>query len=361
MKYVYKIYSGYDGFTPAQISSRAEHGHTLRLGWKKYIDAVEVSDEVWVYFHGPHKFENGVYAKGIIEEVDYDNAEIALRITDSSTTVPLTTPAQSTSIAAVVATRYRQVFVLPVELDVGPRCDVATTASSCAARGCGGCRAWSRLPTVNRQILQVPPRLDGYVDRYAPAYWVVPGRCFLLRRGRVVRVGVQRSSELFMRYKTGEAALAYPLALGMHRALAKAHRLDFDAVIPVPLSPDKAKAGELHRTLGLAKELGRLLHTPVRDWLRLSGAISKRKLRTGHGYTAAQFEAAYSQKLQVEHQVATARRILLVDDVCTEGSTLKMCAQAIAAANSQAEVVAATAGQMSILSAVSDPTSLWEP
>ena len=60
----------------------------------------------------------------------------------------------------------------------------------------------------------------------------------------MIRRGVRRSSELFYRFKTGEAALSFPLALGMHRALAKARRLDFDVIVPVPLSPDKAKRGE---------------------------------------------------------------------------------------------------------------------
>jgi len=40
MKFLYKIYSGYDGFRPAVMPDRI-HNHRLRLGWKHYIDVVE--------------------------------------------------------------------------------------------------------------------------------------------------------------------------------------------------------------------------------------------------------------------------------------------------------------------------------
>jgi len=71
MKFLYKIYSGYDGFRPAVMPDRI-HNHRLRLGWKHYIDVVEKGWECWIYFHGPHKFDNGVYAKGFVDSIDLD-------------------------------------------------------------------------------------------------------------------------------------------------------------------------------------------------------------------------------------------------------------------------------------------------
>jgi predicted amidophosphoribosyltransferase len=165
---------------------------------------------------------------------------------------------------------------------------------------------------------------------------------------------------LFSRFKTGEDALAFPLALAMHRALAKAHRLDFDVIIPVPLSPDKAEKKELHRTLLLAKELARLTDAPAREWLSLTRPVSKRRLRLGQGYGAAAFEGAYAKVLQVDPKAASTVAVLLVDDVCTEGSTLRVCSEAIHALNPDATVVAATAGQMTVRQAVADPTTLWD-
>lgn len=359
MKFVYKIHSGFDGFTPKRVPERMT-GKTLRLGWKRYVDAVEPGDEIWVYFHGPHAFDNGVYVKGIAEDVLYDERKVLLRVTEHSTDHPLTDATLSSRISSVVSTRYQQVFVLPEELDAAPVCTVTSTAASCQARACASCPTWKALPTVNRRILATPHRLSGRVDRFAPAYWVVARRSFLYKRGKTIRRGVRRTSEMFTRFKTGEQALAFPLALAMHRALAKAHRLDFDVIVPVPLSPDKEENGELHRTLALANELSQLSGTPVRQWLTLAGPVSKRSLRLGQGYGAAAFERAYAKMLRAHPKLVTVEHVLLVDDVCTEGSTLRACADAIRAINPDATVVASTAGQMTVHQAVTDPTGLWE-
>ena len=73
MKFLYKIYSRYDGFTPSAIPNRAVNdGKRLVLGWQKYIDSVSRNDECWIYYHGPHRFQNGVYVKGSIHAIDHD-------------------------------------------------------------------------------------------------------------------------------------------------------------------------------------------------------------------------------------------------------------------------------------------------
>jgi hypothetical protein len=63
VKYLFKINSGFDGFTPSQIPTRQRDGQ-LTLGWPRYIEALEPGDEVWVYFLGRHRFTPGVYAIG---------------------------------------------------------------------------------------------------------------------------------------------------------------------------------------------------------------------------------------------------------------------------------------------------------
>ncbi|TDO57349.1 hypothetical protein EV651_11173 [Kribbella sp. VKM Ac-2571] len=361
MKYVYKIHSGYDGFTPRRIKGRLEGGKTLRLGWKRYVDAVEIGDEIWVYFRGPHRFDNGVYIKGIAERILYDANEVLLRVQQFDENRPLTDKATSHKIAVVVAKRFEQVFVLPEELETAPVCDMTTAATSCASRLCGTCPTWKSLISVNRKILGSPERLRGKVDVFAPAFWVVPKRSFIYHGYRVIRKGIRRSTELFTRFKTGEKSLAYPLGLGMQRALVQAKTLDFDAIVPVPLSPDKKVAGEVDRTGLLAEELSLLLGVPVRHWLSLSEPISKRKLRTGLGFSAAEFEQRYAAALVTDAGLAGVQSILLVDDVCTEGSTLRVCATAIGAVNPHLSIVAVTAGQMVVRRAVLDEAPLLMP
>ena len=362
MKYLYKIHSGFDGFTPKKIPDRMLHGTSLCLGWKKYLDVVDDGDEVWVYFHGPHSFHNGVYVRGLVENIDAGQLEVTLRVIAYRTDDPLTDASLSAELARAVAVRYQQVFVLPEAVEARPVCDMQSAATSCRTHQCGSCRTWERLPLVGPRSHHSPPRMtDCQIETFAPAYWVIPSRCFLYHlheQGQQIRPEIRRTSEMFYRFKVGEESLSFPLALGMQRALAKAHRLDFDAIVPVPLSPEKAAAGELHRTRALARELSELLEVPVKEWLTLEEPVSKRNLRTRLNYSAGEFEEAYAAQLKTSNRCKSASSVLLVDDVCTEGSTLKVCAAAIKSQAPNCLITASTAGQMAVKAVVANPYSL---
>src|SRR5207249_2409070 len=124
-------------------------------------------------------------------------------------------------------------------------------------------------------------------------------------------------------FKAGERNLAYPLALGIYQALRARRLLEFDCIVPIPLSPDKAATNEIHRTRLLADELSPLVDAPVEDLLSLKAPISKRRLRTDQGYTANQYERKYYETLAVDPRVSSFERLLLLDDVSTEGSTVR--------------------------------------
>jgi len=131
---------------------------------------------------------------------------------------------------------------------------------------------------------------------------------------------------------------------------------DFDCIVPIPLSPDKAAKGEIHRTRLLTQELSMLLGIPVKQVLKLSKAISKRRMLSD-GYTYAQFEWEYSKALDVGN-VASITRILLVDDVCTYGGTLRAASSALWAKGSNLQISAAVAAQMIVKSVVTDESSI---
>lgn len=324
----------------------------MELGWSRYIESVEKNSEVWVYFFGRHAFEEGVYVKGVPHTIDVPGRRVLLRVRQVSTTSPLTDGKTNARIREVMAARGLQVFILPEALDVAPTCDVDTGASTCRARNCGGCKTWHSLPLIRARNLGWPARLTDALEDFVPAYWVIPPRNFIYMRSERFKPGIYRTDELFRRFKAGEKNLAFPLALGMREALAARGFDTFDAVVPVPLSPDKAADGEIHRTLLLAKELGRQLGAPVRELLSLSEPTSKRRLRGIDGYSAHSFELIYRRRLLVGDAVEELGRIVLVDDVCTEGSTLRVCTSRLQAKNPTLEVVAATAGQMTVRAAV---------
>ena len=350
MKFLYKIYSGYDGFTPSAISDRTvADGKRLVLGWQKYIDSVSRNDECWIYFHGPHRFQYGVYVKGSIHKIDRVAKQVVLTIKQHSAATPLTDSDTSARVADIVSTQGRQVFAWPETAEIAQQCSLA----ACADRLCGTCDKWEEYSIINPDHLNAPAGLPVPADHFIPAYWTIPSRCFLWREGLQPTLPVRRLTHMFNDFKVGEKTYTYPLALGMYRAVCAHTDTIFDAIIPIPLSPDKIAAGELHRTLRLAREFGRLSGYPVREILSLDRPISKRSMMAA-GLTKARFESRYLHYLRAQENVVRAKCILLTDDVCTHGSTMKQACRKLIAANPDVEIWLSTAGQMVVKAAVAD-------
>jgi hypothetical protein len=358
MRFLYKIWSGYDWFIPAAIPERLAAPDRLELGWRRYLDVARTGDEVWVYFHGPGGFDPGVYVKGRLVETDTVTGRAALRVDRYSTDRSLTDPSTTRRIAEAVAAKGLQVFLFPERWRTAPECSVDTDASSCGARECASCPTWRRLPRIWPGAVGWPVRLSESYEEFAPAYWVIPSRCYLPYEGKVPSRGVRRTSDLFYRFKLGEENLAYPLALGLHRVLKRRRLVTFDCVVPIPLSPDKEEAGEIHRAHLLADELATLLDTRVCELLALRHDISKYQLQTVSGLSPREYEEAYKQALQVADEVAELDQVLIVDDVCTKGSTLTCALEVLREANPGLGLVAASAGQMILKAVVEDEDAL---
>ena len=190
-------------------------------------------------------------------------------------------------------------------------------------------------------------RWSNYEDVVA-AHWIVPTRCYETSIGARGRDLTRRFTE----FKLGEMAYAYPFALSIFEQLRLRGLPEFDYVVPIPLSPDKANSGEEHRTRQLANELGRLLAVEVREMLRLTASVSKRRL-LARGCTVSEFERRYRAAL-LSDIPTNGLRILLVDDVMTRGSTAAQALDAIREQQPETVVVVATAGQMIVKEAVVD-------
>lgn len=357
MNFVYKIYSKYDGFSPAVLPERLIDKVYLALGWSRYLDEVQKGDEVWVYFHGPHRFTNGVYLKGRVEKIDPTaEQEVLLRVHDSSTSGPLTDAETSERLARVVSARGRQVFFLPTEWDLVSDCSAFGTGESCRRRRCEWCPYWQSFHRIQDHEVYLPPRFPDRVKFFYPAYWAIPPRCYL--RGDVIASHVHETSQILRAFKTGNGNLAYPFAKGIFEAVHECGAsFDFDAIVPIPLSPDKLTKGEIHRTKLLADELKKLSGVPVVELMRLTSPVSKRRL-ISLGYTYPQFERRYKSFLSVSDDVETYGTILLVDDVSTYGGTIRMACEALWERNPDLEIKVATATQMIIKNTVRDESGI---
>jgi hypothetical protein len=348
VRWLYKIWGGYDGFRPSTISRRLRPGDLLDLGWANYADVADLDDEVWVFFVEGTRFPPSVYVMGRIEEVDPVAKRLVIQVTEWSTK-PLVDEATSRLLLDVVRPKGRQVFVLPGEIaDTTAGCDAHLGATTCAARNCKSCPLWRNLPNIRPADVTWPQYLSkAAVESFVPGFWVIPQRRSLLaRRGLTPRRGVRQTTELFYRFKTGESALAFPLAAGMEAALRARGALHADVIVPVPLSPDKAAAGELHRTLVLAKELSKLIGVPVADALSLNQPISKRVLMN-QGYSVTEFKERYTAALDIDTGLLRgAGHVLIVDDVCTRGMTLGAVASAVRKRTGISGVDCTVAGQM---------------
>lgn len=350
MMFLYKIHSGYDGFYPNRIPDRLEDGKYLHLGWKRYLDVVKRGDEVWVYFRGPHAFVEGIYLKGRVRGINLDDQEVTLRVFSYRTTSPLTNTKDSQRAARIVEPRYRQVFLLPSDWEVVTTCNIFTVGDSCSKRKCDWCSVWKALPKIEENQLKVPPKLNLPLSNYVPAYWTIPNRCFI--PSSTISDRFHKLTQILGALKTGNVNMAYPLARGIFELLITRNvNLKFDCIVPIPLSPDKAKKGEIHRTRLLARELSRLIGSPVKELLSLEKPVSKRKMMSS-GFSYSDFMRKYEESLAVDNRIVKCGRILVVDDVCTHGGTLGVSCVALRGKNPQLDIVAASACQMIVVSAL---------
>jgi len=77
-----------------------------------------------------------------------------------------------------------------------------------------------------------------------------------------------------------------------------------------------------------------------------------------YGYSYSQLIYKYRELLTVDNRIKKCDRALLVDDVCTHGGTLGVSCEALCEVNLQLDIVAATACQMIVVSALKDESIL---
>ncbi len=154
--------------------------------------------------------------------------------------------------------------------------------------------------------------------------------------------GKLRDIIILYKYR-GYRALAKPLALFALKALEREESLwwDLDALIPVPLHPEKRAQRGFNQAEVLAGELAKLKNVPVnkRSLVKIMntppqtvlGVIDRKKNLKGA------FRVTRSEEIK-------GRVLLLVDDVFTTGATLQECSLILKEAGAQ-EIRALTLAQ----------------
>jgi ComF family protein len=111
-----------------------------------------------------------------------------------------------------------------------------------------------------------------------------------------------------------------PLSALLHDVLRDAR---FDAVVPVPMSPRKRRSRGYNQAELLARALGKraglscdlILEQPLERATQSHLARDARAANVRHAFTAS--------------NRAAGKSLLIVDDVCTTGETLRACARAL--------------------------------
>ncbi len=129
-----------------------------------------------------------------------------------------------------------------------------------------------------------------------------------------------------LKYKR-DIILADTLARVLHRAWTE-HPVPGNLVMPIPLSSQRLRERGYNQAGLLARGLAELAGLPYAS----QGAVRLRHTASQVGLSAAQRRENISGAFRGIAARVAGRAVILVDDVCTTGSTLAACAEALASA-----------------------------
>ncbi len=153
---------------------------------------------------------------------------------------------------------------------------------------------------------------------------------------------VVRSAILALKFYH-RAAAAEPLAVMMSDAvLGNYHYDNLDMIIPVPLSKQRQNKRAYNQSELLSNELSKLIDVPVNSKVL-------KKIKNTKAQSKIKNKSNRLKNIKNVYRVKNAeaikgKKILLVDDVITTGSTLNECARVLTEAGA-GQIVAVTAAQ----------------
>ena len=185
----------------------------------------------------------------------------------------------------------------------------------------------SCMVTLPRLQLPLCPLCSRTLDKPMAICWYCRKRPFPLKRIRAVFKYTSPLTELIYKLKYhNQFALAEPLGQQMAAAWSQ-QEISPSIVVPVPLHAERLRKRGYNQSMLLAKQL-------CSEWTLPLSTDALRRVRN----TRPQVELDASERVQnvqaafVADETAVAdQHILLIDDVCTTGSTLTACTNALLA------------------------------
>ncbi len=158
--------------------------------------------------------------------------------------------------------------------------------------------------------------------------------CGPCARGRFVHLDMARAAAVYVpplrsivhtfKYR-GNTRLAEPLAQYMARRVRR-EALDVDFIVPVPLHRDRQRQRGYNQAELLARGLGAAFDIPVETSVLARVRATPPQVTLGLRERMENVKGAFRC---VEPARVAGKRVLLVDDVMTTGSTLEACAAAL--------------------------------
>ena len=115
-----------------------------------------------------------------------------------------------------------------------------------------------------------------------------------------------------------------PFADALHGLIAARGDDDFDVVVPVPMSRTKLRRRGYNQAELLARALAKRMHKKCDTSLLMKRGERKTQSLLARAERAANVRGAFAASKR-----AAEKSILIVDDVCTTGETLRACAQTL--------------------------------
>jgi ComF family protein len=136
--------------------------------------------------------------------------------------------------------------------------------------------------------------------------------------------GVMRKAVHALKYD-GQTSLARPLAALMAATVHDGMPFPAEVIVPVPLHPRRLRERGYNQATLIARELARTTGLPI-----LEDVLARsRATKTQTQLSAAERRVNVIGAFTADAARAAGRAVLLVDDVCTTGSTLMACADAL--------------------------------